>query len=198
MEGEARSQLKKQLAGPFAGVPFLIKDCAQDYAGLPTTYGSRSMQRTVAREHSHVVRRYLEAGFVIFGKTNLPEFALKGVSDSQLFGRACNPWNVDHTPAAPAAALQPRSRRASYRWRQAMTAAAPFGFPPPVAACSGYAPRAHGFPQGRLTANIGTAHRAKACYPAASATARPPLTSRPAASPAIPLWCRGRPSLMLN
>jgi amidase len=98
MEGEARSQLKKQLAGPFAGVPFLIKDCAQDYAGLPTTYGSRSMQRTVAREHSHVVRRYLEAGFVIFGKTNLPEFALKGVSDSQLFGRACNPWNVDHTP----------------------------------------------------------------------------------------------------
>ena len=98
MEGEARSQLKKQLAGPFAGVPFLVKDCAQDYAGLPTTYGSRSMQRTVAREHSHVVRRYLEAGFVIFGKTNLPEFALKGVSDSQLFGRACNPWNVDHTP----------------------------------------------------------------------------------------------------
>jgi len=43
MESEARSQLKKQLSGPFAGVPFLIKDCAQDYAGLPTTYGSRSM-----------------------------------------------------------------------------------------------------------------------------------------------------------
>ncbi len=98
MEGEARSQLEKPLTGPFAGVPFLIKDCAQDYAGLPTTYGSRSMQRVVAREHSHVVRRYLEAGLVVFGKTNLPEFALKGVSDSQLFGRACNPWNFDHTP----------------------------------------------------------------------------------------------------
>ena len=98
MEGEARAQLKKPLTGPFAGVPFLIKDCAQDYAGLPTTYGSRSMQRAVAREHSHVVRRYLEAGLLIFGKTNLPEFALKGVSDSQLFGRACNPWNFDHTP----------------------------------------------------------------------------------------------------
>ena len=37
MENEARSQLAKPLAGPFAGVPFLIKDCAQDYAGLPTT-----------------------------------------------------------------------------------------------------------------------------------------------------------------
>src|ERR1700740_2124675 len=42
MESEACSQLKKQLTGPFAGVPFLIKDCAQDYAGLPTTYGSRA------------------------------------------------------------------------------------------------------------------------------------------------------------
>lgn len=98
MEGEARSQLANPLVGPFAGVPFLIKDCAQDYAGLPTTYGSRSMLGLVAREHSNVVRRYLGAGLVIFGKTNLPEFALKGVSDSQLFGRACNPWNFARTP----------------------------------------------------------------------------------------------------
>src|SRR3984885_5891499 len=98
MEDEARSQLKKPLAAPFAGVPFLIKDCAQDYAGLPTTYASRSMLGVVAPEHGHVVRRYLDAGLLIFGKTNLPEFALKGVSDSQLFGRANNPWNFDHTP----------------------------------------------------------------------------------------------------
>lgn len=97
MESEARGQLKKQLNGRFAGVPFLIKDCAQDYAGLPTTYGSRAI-KTPAPEHAHVVRRYLEAGLVIFGKTNLPEFALKGVSDSKLFGRANNPWNVERTP----------------------------------------------------------------------------------------------------
>jgi len=45
-----------------------------------------------------VVRRYLEAGLVIFGKTNLPEFALKGVTDSVLFGRASNPWDFDRTP----------------------------------------------------------------------------------------------------
>jgi amidase len=98
MESEARAQLKKQLTGPFSGVPFLLKDCAQDYAGLPTTYGSRSMAGLVAPEHAHVVRRYLEAGLVIFGKTNLPEFALKGVSDSKLFGRAQNPWNFERTP----------------------------------------------------------------------------------------------------
>ena len=56
------------------------------------------MLGVMAPEHAYVVRRYLDAGLVIFGKTNLPEFALKGVSDSQLFGRANNPWNVDHTP----------------------------------------------------------------------------------------------------
>ena len=98
MESEARSRLEKPLTGPLAGVPFLIKDCAQDYAGLPTTYGSRSMQDAIAPEHAHVVRRYLEAGLVIFGKTNLPELALKGVTDSELFGRACNPWSFDRTP----------------------------------------------------------------------------------------------------
>jgi amidase len=98
MESEARAQLAKPLSGRFAGVPFLIKDCAQDYAGLSTSYASRSMLKIVPREHSHVVRRYLEGGLVIFGKTNLPEFALKGVTDSQLFGRANNPWNIARTP----------------------------------------------------------------------------------------------------
>jgi amidase len=98
METEARGELGRPLAAPFAGVPFLIKDCAQDYAGLPTSFGSRALNGNVASEHAYVVRRYLDAGLVIFGKTNLPELALKGVSDSQSFGRTSNPWHLDHTP----------------------------------------------------------------------------------------------------
>jgi amidase len=98
MESEAHAQLAKSPTGAFAGVPFLIKDIAQDYAGLPTSAGSRAMLKTPAAEHAHVVRCYLDAGLVIFGKTNLPELGLKGVSDSQAFGRASNPWNVEHTP----------------------------------------------------------------------------------------------------
>jgi amidase len=98
MEQEARGQLELLPARQFGGVPFLIKDCAQDYAGLPTSFGSRALANIVASEHAHVVRRYLDAGLVIFGKTNLPELALKGVSDSRAFGRSCNPWNLDHTP----------------------------------------------------------------------------------------------------
>jgi amidase len=98
LEPQARAQLTRAPAGPLAGVPFLIKDGVQDYAGVPTTFGSRSMRGYVPSEHAAVVRRYLEAGLVIFGKTNLPEFALKAVTDPVLYGRASNPWNLDHTP----------------------------------------------------------------------------------------------------
>ena len=98
MEGQARRQLADPSTGPFAGVPFLIKDAAQDYAGLPTSYGSKSMLRLTPQGHSAVVQRYLDAGLIIFGKTNLPEFALKAVTDSRLFGKASNPWDLNRTP----------------------------------------------------------------------------------------------------
>jgi amidase len=99
MEPEARSQLSSGTpSGPFGGVPFLIKDGVQDYAGIPTSYGSRSMAGVVPARHSHVVERYLKAGLVIFGKTNLPEFAIRAVTDPELFGRTNNPWDLARTP----------------------------------------------------------------------------------------------------
>jgi amidase len=97
MEEQARGQLDG-LSGPFGGVPFLIKDGVQDYAGVPTTYGSRTMQGFNPARHSHVVERYLRAGLVIFGKTNLPEFAIRAVTDPELFGRTNNPWDLTRTP----------------------------------------------------------------------------------------------------
>ena len=99
MEAEARAQVAAPLpAGPFTGVPFLLKDGVQDVAGLPTGYGSAGMRHVVPAETAHVVRRYQAAGLVVFGKTNLPEFALKGVTDSRANGRTNNPWNVEHVP----------------------------------------------------------------------------------------------------
>lgn len=98
MEREARAQTAGPLAGPLAGVPFLIKDGVQDYAGIPTTYGSRTMTGNVPARHAHVVRRYLDAGLVIFGKTNLPEFATRAVTDPILYGRTNNPWDLARTP----------------------------------------------------------------------------------------------------
>jgi amidase len=80
-----------ELSGPFAGVPFLIKDIAQDYAGLPSSHGSRSLMSTPVAEHATVVQRWLDAGLVIFGKTNLPEFGAKAISEPVASGPARNP-----------------------------------------------------------------------------------------------------------
>ncbi|KAA0079830.1 amidase [Mycolicibacterium sp. P9-64] len=87
-----------ELTGPFAGVPFLIKDLAQDYAGLPSSQGSRSWKSTPVAEHSTVVQRWLDAGLVIFGKTNLPEFGAKAISEPVAWGPARNPWDLGRTP----------------------------------------------------------------------------------------------------
>ncbi len=84
--------------GPFAGVPFLLKDLGHDLAGYPTSGGSRSLSTTPAVQNAAVVQRWLDAGLVVFGKTNTPEFGAKGVTEPHLFGPARNPWNTDHTP----------------------------------------------------------------------------------------------------
>jgi amidase len=87
-----------ELSGPFAGVPFLIKDLAQDYAGLPTAAGSRALMSTPATEHATIVQRWIDAGLVIFGKTNTPEFGAKGITESVAWGPARNPWDQRRTP----------------------------------------------------------------------------------------------------
>lgn len=94
----ARKRAATDLSGPFAGVPFLIKDLMQDYAGLPTAGGSRSLRGHVAPAHSTVVQRWLDAGLVIFGKTNTPEFGSKPVTEPAAAGPTRNPWNLGHTP----------------------------------------------------------------------------------------------------
>ncbi|MCP9271833.1 amidase [Mycolicibacterium arenosum] len=87
-----------EVTGPFAGVPFLVKDLAQDYAGLPTSSGSRALMSLKVAEHATVVQRWLDAGLVIFGKTNTPEFGAKGITEPEAWGPARNPWNLDRTP----------------------------------------------------------------------------------------------------
>ncbi len=86
------------LAGPFAGVPFLVKDLGQEYAGFATSNGSRALAHDVADRHALVTERFLEAGLVVFGKTNTPEFGAKAVTESELWGPARNPWDTGRTP----------------------------------------------------------------------------------------------------
>lgn len=83
--------------GPLRGVPFLLKDLMQAYAGAPLTSGSRSLRGYVPTEHSELVRRYLAAGVLVVGKTNVPEFGLAPVTESELHGPARNPWDQSRT-----------------------------------------------------------------------------------------------------
>jgi amidase len=97
MHEQARERARQPLRGALAGVPFLIKDISQDYAGVPTTAGSRALRGQVPDTHAVYTQRALDAGLVIFGKTNTPELALKGTTEPEYWGPSRNPWNLAHT-----------------------------------------------------------------------------------------------------
>ena len=82
---------------PFAGVPIAIKD-NRPVAGLPITMGSDLFGDQVADHDAHVVRRLREAGFVIVGKTSLPEMGILPTTEPRRFGPTRNPWGLDRTP----------------------------------------------------------------------------------------------------
>jgi amidase len=82
---------------PFAGVPIAIKDTAA-VAGMPFTMGSDMFGDFVPQHDAFVVRRLREAGFVLVGKTNMPEFGILPVSEPRRFGPTRNPWDTERTP----------------------------------------------------------------------------------------------------
>ncbi|RDI61360.1 amidase [Nocardia pseudobrasiliensis] len=98
MEQAGRARAAGPLDGPFAGVPFLVKDLLQDFAGYPTASGTRPLQAIPAESHSLIVRRWLDSGLVIFGKTTTPEFGIKAFTETSTYGATRNPWHLGRTP----------------------------------------------------------------------------------------------------
>jgi amidase len=82
---------------PFAGVPIAVKD-NRPVAGMPLTMCSDLFGEFVPRHDAFVVRRLREAGFVIVGKTALPEMGILPTTESRRFGPTRNPWDLDRTP----------------------------------------------------------------------------------------------------
>ena len=82
---------------PFRGVPIAVKDLTPT-AGIRTTFSSHAYADFVPEYDTAVVRRIREAGFVIVGKTNTPEFGTTAFTESDLNGATKNPWNLDRTP----------------------------------------------------------------------------------------------------
>src|SRR5699024_4569774 len=86
------------MTGPFAGVPFLLKNISQGMEGEPLTSGTRLMEGVIAETDSHLVKKLRDAGFIMTGHTNVPEFALKNITEPELYGPTRNPWNTEHSP----------------------------------------------------------------------------------------------------
>lgn len=78
----------------FPGVPFLVKALFQDIAGLPSSYGSRSLGNAPSPESADVSKRWEAAGLLIFGMTNTPEFGIKNITEPLAHGPARNPWDL--------------------------------------------------------------------------------------------------------
>src|SRR3954453_20275257 len=82
---------------PFAGVPIAIK-ANVPVAGLPMNFGSRFLAEHRAGHSAYLVRRLREAGFVIGGITNMPDFGILPTTEPRHTGPTRNPWDTDRTP----------------------------------------------------------------------------------------------------
>lgn len=94
----ARENLKNNTdSGIFNGVPFLLKDLNNYLKGTVTSGGSRVLENITADHTSELVKRTLESGLNIFGKTNSPELGLTVTTEPVLYGPTRNPWDLDRS-----------------------------------------------------------------------------------------------------
>ena len=94
----AREYLKNNTdSGIFNGVPFLLKDLNNYLKGTVTSGGSRVLENITADHTSELVKRTLDSGLNIFGKTNSPELGLTVTTEPVLYGPTRNPWDLDRS-----------------------------------------------------------------------------------------------------
>ena len=88
---------KRTATGRFDGIPIAVKD---NFAvtGQPCTCASRILDGYVSPYDATVVRRLKEAGFIVFGRTNMDEFAMGSTTESSALQETSNPWNSECVP----------------------------------------------------------------------------------------------------
>lgn len=84
--------------GPFAGVPFLIKDLVIHAVGVPIAFGSRLCEGFVAPTDTDLMARFRSAGLATLGRTNTPEWGYNSTTEPVANGATCNPWDVTLSP----------------------------------------------------------------------------------------------------
>jgi aspartyl-tRNA(Asn)/glutamyl-tRNA(Gln) amidotransferase subunit A len=95
-ESTVRYKAGKSLTG-LDGVPFTVKDNIL-VKGMRSTWGSQLFADNIPERDELPIARLRQAGGIILGKTNCPEFTLQGYTDNVLFGPTRNPWNLALTP----------------------------------------------------------------------------------------------------
>ncbi len=83
--------------GPFAGVPFLLKDLGASAAGVRSERGSRFAAGLVAEIDTELTRRFRAAGLVLVGRSAASELGLLPVTETALNGPTCTPWSAEHS-----------------------------------------------------------------------------------------------------
>jgi len=86
-----------EIWGSLHGLPMTIKDNIE-VAGMPTTYGSPRFSGYIPEQNADVVQSLLDAGAIIFGKTNIPLFGKDTQSFNDVYGQTNNPWDISKTP----------------------------------------------------------------------------------------------------
>ena len=84
-EGAPGSDTSSPADGPFAGVPFLVKDVGLHFAGIKCEFCSRLCEGMVTPADSHYARLVKGTGVNIVGRTNTPEFSMSGTSENLLY-----------------------------------------------------------------------------------------------------------------
>lgn len=86
-------------AGPFRGVPLLLKDLLCATAGDPISSGTRFLKEAgyLAPHDTYLAARFKEAGFVVIGKTNTPELGILPTTEPEAFGPSHNPWDLERS-----------------------------------------------------------------------------------------------------
>lgn len=93
----ARALDRTRPKGALHGVPMTVKE-SYDVAGLPTTWGVPKFRDNIAKKNAVVVDRLLDAGAVIFGKTNVPLYLSDWQSFNEIYGSTNNPWDLTRGP----------------------------------------------------------------------------------------------------
>lgn len=81
--------------GALHGVPIAVKDLFDFKAGVRNTMGSKPFEEFVPDESATYVNRLEEAGAIVIGKTNTPEFGHKGTTDNKIIGPTSTPFALD-------------------------------------------------------------------------------------------------------